>query len=235
MWKLSCRTGLLACPSWCSRHRVGGASRPRPPTPPYVLNRIRRFLRLIQRQVPPRPVLCRTPRAAKTTASAAGWFRLAAELWPTPPYRMWRCLSADPPSDLSVCSLQSKIQPFTAALAAAAATMASADFSGAVPSGYPNGSPMFWTEPEISSGKTRLLLADPPNLPHRFGMTIGFPRPWPGGPTCNGLIFGFCTSNPRFRHRLSSDPASRRAPLPRRMVPVITVHGGLSPLECKSY
>jgi len=215
--------------------RVGGASRPRPPTPPYVLSRIRRFLRLIERQVPPRPVRCRAPRAAKATDSTAGWFRLAAELWPTPPYRMWRGLSADPPSDLSVCSLQSKIQPFTAALTAAAATMASADFSGAIPSGYPNGSPMFRTEPEISSGKAGLLLADPSDLPHSFRMTIGHPRPWPGDPSCKGLISASCTSHPRFRRRLSSDPASRRAPLPRRMVPVITVHGGLSPLEYQSY
>jgi len=186
--------------------RVGGASRPRPPTPPYVLSRIRRFLRLIERQVPPRPVRCRAPRAAKATDSTAGWFRLAAELWPTPPYRMWRGLSADPPSDLSVCSLQSKIQPFTAALTAAAATMASADFSGAIPSGYPNGSPMFRTEPEISSGKAGLLLADPSDLPHSFRMTIGHPRPWPGDPSCKGLISASCTSHPRFRRRFSSDP-----------------------------
>ena len=49
-----------------------------------------------------------------------------------------------------------------------------------------------------------------------------------------GLVSASCTSYPRFRHRLSSDPASRRAPLLRRMVPVIRVHGGLSPLECTS-
>src|SRR3954468_19827427 len=65
-------------------------------------------------------------------------------------------------------------------------------------------------------------------------MTIGHPRPWPGYPRHTGLISASCTSNPRFRHQLSSDPASRRAPLPRRMVPVITVHGGLAPLECTS-
>src|SRR2546426_11872595 len=65
-----------------------------------------------------------------------------------------------------------------------------------------------------------------------FRMTIGHPRPWPGYPHHTGLISASCTSNPRFRHQLSSDPASRRAPLPRRMVPVITVHRGLTPLEC---
>src|SRR5436853_7754711 len=65
-----------------------------------------------------------------------------------------------------------------------------------------------------------------------FRMTIGHPRPWPGYPHHTGLVSASYTSNPRFRHQLSSDPASRRAPLPRRMVPVITVHRGLTPLEC---
>jgi hypothetical protein len=74
-----------------------------------------------------------------------------------------------------------------------------------------------------------------------FRMTIGHPRPWPGYPRHTGLISAAMTdviatysSNPRFRHQLSSDPASRWAPLPRRMVPVITVHRGLTPLECTS-
>src|SRR6058998_449234 len=67
-----------------------------------------------------------------------------------------------------------------------------------------------------------------------FRMTIGLPRPWPGYPHHTGLISASCTSNPRFRHRLSSDPALRRTPLPRRMVPVITVHRGLPPPECTS-
>ena len=75
-----------------------------------------------------------------------------------------------------------------------------------------------------------------------FRMTIGHPRPWPGYPRHTGLISATavnsptvsCSSYPRFRHQLSSDPASRRAPLPRRMVPVITVHRGLAPLECTS-
>ena len=93
------------------------------------------------------------------------------------------------------------------------------------------------TTTEISSDKACLLLADPSDLPHSFRMTIGLPRPWPGDPSCKGLISASCTSNPRFRHGLSSDSASRRTPLPRprRMVPVITVHGGLPPLEYKSY
>src|SRR5713226_5465927 len=67
-----------------------------------------------------------------------------------------------------------------------------------------------------------------------FRMTIGHPRPWPGYPRHAGLVSAFCTSNPRFRHQLSSDPASRRTPLLRRMVPVITAHRGLAPLECTS-
>jgi hypothetical protein len=67
-----------------------------------------------------------------------------------------------------------------------------------------------------------------------FRMTIGRSRPWPGYPRHTGLVSASCTSNPRFRHRLSSDPASRRAPLLRRMVPVITVHRGLAPAECIS-
>src|SRR5881296_1875102 len=67
-----------------------------------------------------------------------------------------------------------------------------------------------------------------------FRMTIGLPRPWPGYPHHTGLISASCTSTPRFRHRLSSDPALRRTPLPRRMVPVITVHRGLPPPECTS-
>ena len=65
-----------------------------------------------------------------------------------------------------------------------------------------------------------------------FRMTIGRSRPWPGYPRHTGLVSASCTSNPRFRHRLSSDPASRLAPLLRRMVPVITVHRGLAPPEC---
>src|SRR5271155_5740194 len=67
-----------------------------------------------------------------------------------------------------------------------------------------------------------------------FRMTIGRSRPWPGYPRHTGLVSAFYTSNPRFRHRLSSDPASRRTPLLRRMVPVITVHRGLAPPECTS-
>jgi len=53
-----------------------------------------------------------------------------------------------------------------------------------------------------------------------FRMTMGHPRPWPGYPHHTGLIsaamtdvIATCSSHPRFRHQLSSDPASRRAPL----------------------
>ena len=91
------------------------------------------------------------------------------------------------------------------------------------------------TRAETSSGKTCLLLSDPADLPRSVPDNYWLPRPWPGSPRYNGLISASCTSHPRFRHRLSSDPASRTTPLLRRMVPVITVHGGLSPLECKSY
>src|SRR6202790_5058665 len=65
-------------------------------------------------------------------------------------------------------------------------------------------------------------------------MTKGHPRPWPGLPRHAGLISASYTSYPRFRHQLSSDPASRRAPLPRRLAPVITAHRGLAPPECTS-
>src|SRR5438477_13156014 len=75
-----------------------------------------------------------------------------------------------------------------------------------------------------------------------FRMTMGHPRPWPGYPHHTGLIsaaltdvIATCSSHPRFRHQLSSDPASRRAPLLRRMVPVITVHKGLPPLNAHHY
>jgi len=43
--------------------------------------------------------------------------------------------------------------------------MASADFSDPIPPGCPCGSPMLWTRPEISRGKTCLLLPDPSDLP----------------------------------------------------------------------
>jgi hypothetical protein len=76
--------------------------------------------------------------------------------------------------------------------------------------------------------------------PCGFRMTIGLSRPWPGHPNHTGLISAAaancttasCTSLPGFRHRLSSDPVPRWAPLPGRMVPVITVHRGLPPPEC---
>src|SRR5260370_29792184 len=73
-------------------------------------------------------------------------------------------------------------------------------------------------------------------------MTMGHPRPWPGYPHHTGLIsaamtdvIATCSSHPRFRHQLSSDSVSRRTPLLRRMVPVITVHKGLPPLNAHHY
>ena len=115
------------------------------------------------------------------------------------------------------------------------ATTTSADFSAPVPPHCCRSSPCERTETEISSGKAYLLLTDPSDLPTVFRMTIGLPRPWPGDQHCKASNPLPVTSSPRFRRRLSSDPASRQTPLPGRMVPVITVHGGLSPLECKSY
>src|ERR1700677_1003254 len=53
-------------------------------------------------------------------------------------------------------------------------------------------------------------------------------------PRHTGLVSASYMSNSRLRHRLSSDPASRRAPLLRRMVPVITVDRGFAPPECTS-
>jgi len=78
--------------------------------------------------------------------------------------------------------------------------------------------------------------------PCGFRMTSGLSRPWRGHPNHTGLISAAaaksttvsCTSIPGFRHWLSSDPASRRAPLLSRMVPVITVQRGLPPPECTS-
>jgi len=56
--------------------------------------------------------------------------------------------------------------------------MASADFSGSLPHGYPCGSPIRWTEPETSRGKTCLLLPDPSDLPAwRSEWPLGFPVP----------------------------------------------------------
>src|SRR5206468_7174568 len=45
------------------------------------------------------------------------------------------------------------------------ATMASADFSDPLPPDCSCGSPLVWTEPETSRGKTCLLLPDPSDLP----------------------------------------------------------------------
>ena len=59
--------------------------------------------------------------------------------------------------------------------------MASADFSDPLPYGFPPGSPMVWTEPEISRGKTRLLLPDPSDLP------CGVPNDYRASPSLAGL------------------------------------------------
>src|SRR5579872_2283461 len=45
------------------------------------------------------------------------------------------------------------------------ATIASADFSDPVPPGCPCGSPVYWTKPETSRGKTCLLLPEASDLP----------------------------------------------------------------------
>jgi hypothetical protein len=113
--------------------------------------------------------------------------------------------------------------------------MASADFSDPVPSGRPGGSPCVHGPDRRPLEVRHAFFSRTRRIyPHDVCMTIGLPRRWPGYPRHVGLISACCTSPPRFRHQLSSDPASRRAPLPRRMVPVITVHGGLAPLECIS-
>ena len=49
---------------------------------------------------------------------------------------------------------------------------------------------------------------------------------------CGGLISDSCSSPPRSRHQLLSDPASRRAPLLRRPVPVYRAWRRLSPPVC---
>src|SRR5580658_3238077 len=113
--------------------------------------------------------------------------------------------------------------------------MASADFSDPVPSGRPGGSPRVHGPDRRPLEVRHAFFSRTRRIyPHDVCMTIGHPRRWPGYPRHVGLISACCTSPPRFRHQLSSDPASRRAPLPRRMVPVITVHEGLAPLECIS-
>jgi len=113
--------------------------------------------------------------------------------------------------------------------------MASADFSDPVPSGRPGGSPRVHGPDRRPLEVRHAFFSRTRRIyPHDVCMTIGLPRRWPGYPRHVGLISACCTSPPRFRHQLSSDPASRRAPLPRRMVPVITVHEGLAPLECIS-
>src|SRR5262249_18523721 len=56
-----------------------------------------------------------------------------------------------------------------------------------------------------------------------------------GLPDDAGLVSGFCSSNPSWGHRLSSDSASRRTPLPSLAVRAIPARGGLAPPESKTY
>ncbi len=52
-----------------------------------------------------------------------------------------------------------------------------------------------------------------------------------GLPNDAGLVSDFCSSNPSWGHRLSSDSASRRTPLPSLAVRAITARRGLAPPE----
>ena len=52
-----------------------------------------------------------------------------------------------------------------------------------------------------------------------------------GLPNDAGLVSGFCSSNPSSGHRLPSDSASRRTPLPSLAVRAITARRGLAPPE----
>ena len=107
--------------------------------------------------------------------------------------------------------------------------MASADFSRPFPTSCPVGSPVARTGREISQGKLRLL-------PSAFaGSTVLVPDDYRASPSIAGLphqvglLSGFCSSNPRFRHKLPSDSASWRTPLPSLAVPVITARRELAP------
>src|SRR6516162_2072478 len=55
-----------------------------------------------------------------------------------------------------------------------------------------------------------------------------------GLPHHAGLVSGFCSSSPSLWHRLPSDSASRRTPLPSLAVPVITARRGLTPPGSKT-
>lgn len=54
-----------------------------------------------------------------------------------------------------------------------------------------------------------------PDLPARCPDECGRPDPLLGYPHRAGLVSGSCSSCPRCRHRLPSDPGSRRQPLPK--------------------
>ena len=108
--------------------------------------------------------------------------------------------------------------------------MASADFSQPVSSCCQDDSPARPGRRETSQVKSR-------RFPSAFagstgvsvGMTLWHPRPLPGYPA---LPAWYPVSVRRIRdqgHRLPSDSASRRTPLPSLAVPVITARRGLSP------
>ena len=103
---------IMALRAWLAWNRVGGASRPRPPTPPYVLKRIRRFLQMVKRREAPRPVSIEISETDKASSNAAGWFRLATAPWPASFPGNDSCLRPIQSSNLAVCSLHLKIQPF---------------------------------------------------------------------------------------------------------------------------
>jgi hypothetical protein len=92
------------------------------------------------------------------------------------------------------------------------------------------------TRAEISSGKAWLLLVDPSDLPRSV------PNDNRASPSLAGLPNAATAYYPLAIRRIHDFvvgflqiPPCGRTPLPRRMVPVITVHGGLSPLGSKSY
>ena len=157
------------CPTKFVADRVGGASRPRPPTPPYLLAVYGGFFQECgnaQFTDASRLVAggCREPRIASPNATSR--FRLAPiAVAPLPRGGQRHCRPYNP-SSLPVCFLASEDSALPPEMPQCSpATMASADFSSSLPPGCPCGSPMLWTKPEISRGKTCLLLPDPSDLP----------------------------------------------------------------------
>ena len=93
-------------------------------------------------------------------------------------------MSTDPPSDLSVCSLQSKIQPFTRPWLGPLLLwplLTSPAPSRPVTRTVVRCSGQGWRSPQVRLAffsQTRRI------YPATFRMTIGLPRPWPGDPRC---------------------------------------------------